>query len=92
MLDIKNEILEKIGFTDLVYGRINKKLNQNLTIDEIEKLIMEVIKGTDESGFQRIGKNIYISNQFKNIKLTINATTTNIITADLLIKKYIVNI
>ncbi len=41
MEDYKTEILEKICYTDLVYERINKKLNIQLSKDEIEKMIYE---------------------------------------------------
>jgi len=41
MEDYKTEILDKISYTDLVYERINKKLNTQLPKDEIEKMIYE---------------------------------------------------
>lgn len=87
MEDYKSEILDKICYTDLVYGRINKKLNTQLTNDEIEKMIYEIIEETDATKFQKTGKNIYISNSYKNVRLTINSYTYRIITADRLTKK-----
>ncbi len=78
----KSEILNNICYTDLVYERINKKLNTNLSRDEIEEMIFSIIEETDESGFDKKGKNIYITNQNRDIRLTINSFTHRIITAD----------
>ena len=69
-----------------VYGRINKKLNIQLSKDKIEELILIIISETDETDFLRTGKNIYITNKTRNIKLTINSYTNRIITADKLKK------
>ncbi len=74
--------IEKIGYTNLVYQRINKKLNINLSNDEIEKMIIEVTKEPEKIEFRKIGKNIYITNIEKDIRLTINSFTNRIITAD----------
>ena len=87
MEDYKTEILNKICYTDLVYKRINKKLNLQLTKNEIEKMIYEIIEVTDRTKFQKTGKNIYITNNYKNVRLTINSYTNRIITADRLDKK-----
>lgn len=87
MEDYKTEILDKICYTDLVYGRINKKLKIQLPKDEIEKMIYEIIEETDKTKFQKTGKNIYVTNNDKNIRLTINSYTHRIITADRLNKK-----
>ena len=83
----KSEILDKICFTDLVYGRINKKLNKQLSKDQIEEMIFTIIKETDDSLFYKKGKNIYITNDNRNVRLTINSYTNRIITADRLNKK-----
>lgn len=87
MEDYKTEILNKICYTDHVYERINKKLNIQLPKVEIEKMIYEIIEETDNKKFQKIGKNIYITNNYKNVRLTINSYTNRIITADKLNKK-----
>ena len=87
MTNYKEEILEKICYTDLVYGRINKKLNIELSENKIEEMILTIIRETDESGFNKRGKNIYITNENRNIRLTINSYTNRIITADRLNKK-----
>lgn len=78
----KSEILDKICYTDLVYGRINKKLNKQLSKEQIEENIFTIIKETDDSGFYKKGKNIYITNDKRNVRLTINSHTNRIITAD----------
>lgn len=87
MTNYKKDILEKICYTELVYGRINKKLNINHSKGEIEKMVLMIIRETEESGFYKKGKNIYIINSDRNIRLTINSFTNRIITADRLNKK-----
>jgi len=87
MNDYKKKILENICYTELVYERINKKLNMKLSKDKIEEMIFEIIKETDNTEFRKTGKNIYITNKDKNIRLTINSYTNRIITADKLDKK-----
>jgi len=82
----KTEILNRICYTELVYERINKKLNTKFSKSEIEKLLFGIIKDTQEMFFQRIGKNIYVTNNEKNIKITINSNSYRIITVDKLIK------
>ena len=86
-INFKEEILEKICYTDLVYGRINKKLNIKLSKDQIEEMISAIISETDEIDFRKTGKNIYITNIERQLKLTINSYTYRIITADKLNKK-----
>ena len=87
MNNYKKEILDKICYTELVYGRINKKLNKELSKDKIEEMISAIITETDEDKFQKTGKNIYITNNERNVRLTINSYTNRIITADKLNKK-----
>ena len=82
MSNFKEVILQKIGYTDLVYGRINKKLNLTLSNPEIEELILRIITETTPSEFIKKGKNIYITNHTKKVRLTINSFTNRIITAD----------
>jgi hypothetical protein len=81
----KTEILNKICYTELVYERINKKLDVKFTKSEIEKMIFDIVKETQEMFFQRIGKNIYVTSRKRNIKITINSNTYRIITVDKLI-------
>ena len=86
MPNYKKVILDKLCYTELVYRRINKKLKLDLSKDKIEELITTVILETDENKFIKIGKNIYITNEKRNIVLTINSYTNRIITADKLKK------
>jgi len=55
----KEDLIKSICFTELVYGRINKKLNLKLSNPAIEALIIDLLFETDEQYFKRIGKNIY---------------------------------
>ena len=80
--NFKVEILAKICYTDLVYGRINKKLKLNLSNVQIEEMVIAIISETDEIDFQKTGKNIYVTNIDKNVRLTINSNNYRIITAD----------
>ena len=80
----KTEILDNICYTQLVYERINKKLNSNFSKSDIEEMIFGIIKETQEIFFQRIGKNIYVTNHEKKRRITINSTTYRIITVDII--------
>jgi hypothetical protein len=82
MNSYKTEVLNKICYTELVYERINKKLNINFSKEDIEKLIFEILKETNELQFQKKGKNIYVTNNEHNIRITINSNTNRIITVD----------
>lgn len=82
MSNLKQTILDKVCYTELVYGRINKKLHIELSNDKIEELIFAVINETEEINFRKTGKNIYITNDERNIRLTINSFTNRVITAD----------
>ncbi len=83
----KLEILNNICYTELVYERINKKLNSKYSKSEIEEMLFRIIKETEEIFFQRIGKNIYVENSENNLKITINLNTYRIITVDKIKKK-----
>ena len=87
MENYKKDILDKICYTELVYGRINNKLNIELSNNKIEEMIFAIINETDETEFKKTGKNIYITNNERNIRLTINSYTNRIITVDKLNKK-----
>jgi uncharacterized protein YaaW (UPF0174 family) len=87
MNNYKTEILKKICYTELVYERINKKLNKQLSKSEIEELILTIIKETTETEFEKAGKNIYVTNKEKQVRLTINSNNYRLITADRLLKK-----
>jgi hypothetical protein len=81
-MNIKNEILLKICYTELVYGRINKKLGINFSKKQIEEHILKILKETYERYFLKTGKNYYITNKKHQIRITINSYTFRIITVD----------
>lgn len=76
----KLKILNHLCYTDLVYGRINKKLNVDLSNDKIENMMINIISGSDD--IKKIGKNWYIYNSKQRIRVTVNTYTFRIITAD----------
>jgi len=78
----KTQILKNICYTALVYQRINKKLQTNFSKKEIEAFIFETIEKTEIDHFEKIGKNFYISNLDKKIRVTVNSNTYSIITVD----------
>ena len=76
----KKEILENICYTELVYGRINKKLNIQLSKKQIEEFVYKILKETEEQFYSKNGKNYYVENRDNNIRLTINSNSFRIIT------------
>ena len=82
MKNIKNEILKNHCYTELVYRRINKKLETNCSKEESEVLIEKILKETDSKHYEKIGKNFYITSKIQNIKITINSNTFRVITVD----------
>ncbi|MCD4705292.1 DUF3781 domain-containing protein [bacterium] len=78
----KRDILKNICYTELVYGRINKKFNIKFSKKQIEEFILKILKETEEKFFLKIGKNFYVTNTENNIKITINSNTFRIITVD----------
>ena len=78
----KETILNSICYTELVYGRINKKLNINFSKEQIEGFIPRIIKETNKCFFSKRGKNFYITNRANNIQITINSNTFRVITVD----------
>ena len=77
----KTEILKKICYTELVYERINKKLNTNYSKKQIESFISKVLKETDTDFFNKKGKNYYFKCFEHNAILTINSHSLTVITA-----------
>lgn len=78
----KQEILENICYTELVYERINKKLKIEFSKIQIEDYIFTVLKDTDIDFYTKVGKNYYVINADNNIRITINSNTFRIITVD----------
>lgn len=85
MKDIKTTILNNVCYTPLVYGRINKKLNIQISNTEIEKMIYNLIQETTEFNVNIKGKNFYIKNHEYGIKMTLNRNTFRVITVDKII-------
>ncbi len=79
---VKKEILEKHCYTELVYGRINKKLGANFSKSESEKLIKKTLNETPIEFYKKVGKNFYVTNIEVNIMITVNSNTFRIITVD----------
>lgn len=82
MIVNKEKIIKNICYTELVYGRINKKLNTNYSVKEIEDYMLDILKKTDIIFYTKTGKNYYVLNAENNIRITINSNTTRIITVD----------
>lgn len=86
MESYKTQILNKICYTELVYERINKKLNSELSKRKIEEELFDIINETNELNFQKTGKNMYVINNERNISVTINLNTFCVITINVLDK------
>ena len=82
MTEKKREIIENLCYTDLVYGRINKKLSTDFSNDQIELFLNKVLEDTDEKYFTKTGKNYYITNTENDIRVTVNSNTFRVITVD----------
>jgi len=82
MTDVKQQIIENICYTELVYKRINKKLLTEFSNGQIELLIKQILNKTDEKFYTKTGKNFYVTNTVDNIRITINSNTFRVITAD----------
>ena len=82
MTDTKQKIIEHHCYTELVYKRINKKLSSSFSNDQIEIFIKEALVSTDKMFFAKKGKNFYVTNSEKNIRITINSNTFRVITVD----------
>lgn len=78
----KQNILDSLCYTMLVYDRINKKLNTKFSKKQIEVYILDVLKATAVNHFTKTGKNFYVVNSEHNIRITINSNTFRIITVD----------
>jgi hypothetical protein len=81
----KDEILQNLCYTELVYERIRKKLSIRLQNKEIEKFIFDAIKETPPEFFVKKGKNYYISSLKEKVRITVNSHTTRVITVDKII-------
>ena len=59
----KIEILKNICYTELVYGRINKKLKTSFSKTQIEKYLFKILNETEINSFSKVGKNFYVVNK-----------------------------
>lgn len=82
MTELKQKIIENICYTELVYERINKKLKESYSKGQIEKLILTILKETDEKFYTKTGKNYYLTSKENKISITINSNTFRVITVD----------
>lgn len=78
----KQKIIENFCYTELVYGRVNKKLATDFSKEQIETFIAKILKETHYKFFTKTGKNYYVINAENNIRLTINSNTYRVITVD----------
>lgn len=83
---LSKNLLTNICYTERVYDRVNKKLTTNYSKVEIEALVSSILTEIHPSQIQRIGKNLYISNAVRNVRLTINVHTSRLITVDMIDK------
>jgi hypothetical protein len=86
MID-KENILASVCYTELVYGRINKKLNTTFTKEQIEVIILKMLRETDQTFYTKTGKNFYVLSPENNIRITINSNTFRVITVDRIAKR-----
>ncbi|MCL3782173.1 DUF3781 domain-containing protein [Prolixibacteraceae bacterium JC049] len=83
----KQQIIDNICYTDLVFGRINKKLNTCYSKEFIQTFIPDILRATPEELIVKSGKNYYVSNNDNNIRITINSNNYRVITVDKIDKK-----
>jgi hypothetical protein len=86
MNEAKTKIINNLCYTEAVYDRINKKLKSTYSKEDIELMLLDILKETDKVNYIKKGKNYYISNSKNNIRITINSNTFRVITVDRLNK------
>ena len=79
---MKQEIIENLCYTELVYGRINKKLKIDFSKQQIEEYLLRILKETEPEFYTKTGKNYYIINTENKIRITVNSFTFRVITVD----------
>ncbi|KRN98644.1 DUF3781 domain-containing protein [Companilactobacillus kimchiensis] len=79
MIPTREEFLEKVCYTPLVFGRVTKKLVVNMSIADIKNLVNKIIIDP-ETTIIKEGKNYYLQN--KDIELVINSYNFRLITAN----------
>ena len=79
MLPNRETFLNNICYTDLVFQRVNKKLQTDYSIAEIKNLVDKII-GNPQTTITKNGKNYYLL--YNNIELVINSYNFRLITAN----------
>jgi len=79
MIPSRKIFLDNVCYTDLVFGRVNNKLNTNYSIDEIKLLVNRIISDP-ATVINKQGKNYYLLNQ--DIELVVNSFNYRLITAN----------
>jgi len=79
MLPNREIFLNNICYTDLVFQRVNKKLQTDYSIAEIKNLVDKII-GNPQTTITKNGKNYYLL--YNNIELVINSYNFRLITAN----------
>jgi len=79
MIPSRKIFLDNVCYTDLVFGRVNKKLNTSYSIDEIKLLVNRIISDS-ATVINKQGKNYYLLNQ--DIELVVNSFNYRLITAN----------
>jgi len=81
MDDLLQQLSEQVCYTELVFQRVNKKLKIEMSEAEVKVLVQEILADATTS-VERRGKNYYITNAARNVRLTINHFNCRLITAD----------
>ena len=79
------KIKKNLCYTELVYGRIRKKLKIKLSDTDIEKMIFEIVSNKNSS-LEKREKNFYVTNKILGVEVTINSNNYRVITASKVIK------
>ena len=85
--ELLKTILQNICYTELVYGRINKKLGINFSKAQIEAMIITAIDPAGSNCLLKKGKNYYISCPNLGMRITVNSYNYRVITVDKLNSK-----
>ncbi|MBL3530567.1 DUF3781 domain-containing protein [Companilactobacillus zhachilii] len=77
MIPDRQVFLDNVCYTPLVFGRVNKKLQVNLSNVEIKTLVEQIIRNKTTT-IVKNGKNYYLQNN--DIELVINSFNYRLIT------------
>lgn len=76
-----HQLISQVGYTPLVFGRINRKLGTDYHPDQIKSFVINILIDP-QTTIQTQGKNYYLNNQKLDVRLTINRHSFRVITAD----------